>query len=179
MTCMVSFRPMGSKGRYLKKCPKSCWPIRSKETWIKYTPTTLISHVNSHYREKYTFCNIKYFWAAKKIKNWLRPLYRPRTNHTCHQKPNPSREAVPLKGKTRLSIPASSPPVLRALGGWEEETRQQWAQAPSWGHGGERRHGPNCGWYWTYHHWGSTGTTSEYVVWNVVEIFFYGFLNIK
>ncbi len=26
-----------------------------------------------------------------------RPLFRPKTNHTCHQKPNPFRETVPLR----------------------------------------------------------------------------------
>jgi hypothetical protein len=26
---------MGSKGRYLKKSTKPCWPITSKETWVK------------------------------------------------------------------------------------------------------------------------------------------------
>jgi hypothetical protein len=34
-----------------------------------------------------------------------RPLFRPRTNHTCHQKPNPSRETGLLKKeKGELSI---------------------------------------------------------------------------
>jgi hypothetical protein len=28
------------------------------------------------------------------------PLFRPRTNHKCHQKPNPSRETVPLMLET-------------------------------------------------------------------------------
>ncbi len=32
-----------SKVRYLKKSPKPCWPIRSKETWTKHTPTTLLN----------------------------------------------------------------------------------------------------------------------------------------
>ncbi len=35
-------QPMGSKGRYLKKCPEPCWPIRSKEAWMKYTLITLL-----------------------------------------------------------------------------------------------------------------------------------------
>ncbi len=51
-------QPMVSNGRYRKKSTKSCWPIRSKETCIKFVhaaniikPTqTLIN------REKYTFC---------------------------------------------------------------------------------------------------------------------------
>ncbi len=37
---------MVSKGWYLKKCPKPCWPIRSKESWTKYTRLTLLSHIN-------------------------------------------------------------------------------------------------------------------------------------
>ncbi len=34
----------------------------------------------------------------------LRPLFRPRINHTCHQKPNPSREKVPLTAFLLLFI---------------------------------------------------------------------------
>ncbi len=34
---------MGCNGRYLKKSTKCCWPIRSKETSVKYTPLTLLS----------------------------------------------------------------------------------------------------------------------------------------
>ncbi len=49
---------------------------------IKPTPT----RIN---REKYTFCIIKSFGAAQKFKNWPRPLFRPWTDHACHQKPVP------------------------------------------------------------------------------------------
>ncbi len=34
--------------------------------------------------------------APKKLKNWLRPLFRSRTDNACHQRPNPSCETVPL-----------------------------------------------------------------------------------
>jgi hypothetical protein len=40
--------------------------------------------------------------APKKFKNWPRPLFKPITNHTCHQKPNPSRETVPLSFDYRV-----------------------------------------------------------------------------
>jgi hypothetical protein len=33
--------------------------------------------------------------APKKFKTWPCPLFRPKTNHTCHPKPNPSHETVP------------------------------------------------------------------------------------
>ena len=36
-------QPLGSQVRYLKKCPKSGWPIRIKETWTYYMPLTLLS----------------------------------------------------------------------------------------------------------------------------------------
>ncbi len=52
-------QPMGSKGRYLKKCPKPCRPSRSKETWTKYTPETLSPTQTRNNHEKYTFCAIK------------------------------------------------------------------------------------------------------------------------
>jgi hypothetical protein len=38
-TICTVVQPMESKGRCLKKCPIPSWPIRSKETWTKYTPT--------------------------------------------------------------------------------------------------------------------------------------------
>ncbi len=38
-------QPVGSKGQYLKKCSKHCWPIKSKETWTKYT---LHAHIIKH-----------------------------------------------------------------------------------------------------------------------------------
>ncbi len=44
--------------------------------------------------------NYKIIGAHKKCKKWPRLLLRPKTNqsnHTCHQKPNPSRQTVPLK----------------------------------------------------------------------------------
>jgi hypothetical protein len=38
----------------------------------------------------------KILGAPKKFKKWPCPLFRPKTNHTCHQKQNPSRKTVPL-----------------------------------------------------------------------------------
>jgi hypothetical protein len=32
----------------------------------------------------------------KNVKNWPRPLFRPRTDHACHKKLNPSLETVPF-----------------------------------------------------------------------------------
>jgi hypothetical protein len=39
----------------------------------------------------------KIIGAPKNFNKWPRPLFRPKTNLTCHQKPNPSRETVALK----------------------------------------------------------------------------------
>jgi hypothetical protein len=50
-------------------------------------------------REKKHFLHYKSIGATKNVKNWSRPLFRPRTDHAYHQKPNPSREAVPLIGR--------------------------------------------------------------------------------
>ncbi len=36
------------------------------------------------------------YTPPKRISKWPRPLFRPTTNHTCHQNPNPCRETVPL-----------------------------------------------------------------------------------
>jgi hypothetical protein len=42
------------------------------------------------------FLQYKIFGAPKKFKKCSRPLHRPKTNHSCHQKPTPSRKTVPL-----------------------------------------------------------------------------------
>jgi hypothetical protein len=52
-------------------------------------------------RDKYNICVRKSLEHLKKIKNWPRPLVRPRTDHACHQKPNSSR-AVFRKTKGEL-----------------------------------------------------------------------------
>jgi hypothetical protein len=45
------------------------------------------------------FLRYKIIRAPKKFKKWPRPLFRPRTNNTRHQKPSPSRE-TDLKWRT-------------------------------------------------------------------------------
>ncbi len=52
----------------------------------------------------------KIFGANKKFKKWPRPLIGPRTNNTCHQKPDPSRETVPLK-REQNHLYFSLPPI--------------------------------------------------------------------
>jgi hypothetical protein len=50
-----------------------------------------------NYREKYTFCVIKSLEHLKNFKTGRIPfLVLELHDHACHQKPNPSREAVPL-----------------------------------------------------------------------------------
>ncbi len=49
-------------------------------------------------REKYTFCVKKSLAHLKNLKNGCFPYVDLElTNHTCHEKPNPSRETVPLR----------------------------------------------------------------------------------
>ncbi len=52
-------------------------------------------------REKYTL-RCKIIGAPKKFKNWPRPLFRPRTDHACPQKPNPCRKMLPLKERRHV-----------------------------------------------------------------------------
>jgi len=75
-------QPMGSKGRYLKKSTKRCRPIRSKETWIKYTLLTLLSQRKLALNAKNTLLRYKSFEQLKNLKkNWPPPLFRPRTDN--------------------------------------------------------------------------------------------------
>ncbi len=86
-------QPMGSKGRYQIKCPKPCWLIKSNETWTKYHIRTLLSQREIALTARNTL--FAFIGAPTKFKNWPRPLFGPRTDQACHQKPNPSRETVP------------------------------------------------------------------------------------
>jgi hypothetical protein len=67
-----------------------------------YTPLLIIGNdKNNQLARKPTlrephFLRYKIIGALKKFKKLPRPLFSPKTNHTCHQKPNPSRETVPL-----------------------------------------------------------------------------------
>jgi hypothetical protein len=49
------------------------------------------------YREKYTFCIIKSLEHLKNLKTGRVPYLGLELAHACLQKPNPSREAVPLQ----------------------------------------------------------------------------------
>jgi hypothetical protein len=57
---------------------------------------TLLSQRKLALTARNTLLLQKIIVAPKKFKKWPRPLFRPKTNHTCRQKPNPSRVTVPL-----------------------------------------------------------------------------------
>jgi hypothetical protein len=82
-----------------RNVPNLAHPIRTKETWTKYTPLTLLSQRKLALSARNTLLHCKIIGAPKKLKKWLRTLFRPRTNHTCYQKQNPFRYiyTVPLK----------------------------------------------------------------------------------
>jgi hypothetical protein len=44
------------------------------------------------------------FLCGEKLKKWPSPLFSAKTNHTCYQKPNLSRETVPLRVKEKITI---------------------------------------------------------------------------
>jgi hypothetical protein len=61
-------------------------------------PLTLFSQLELALTARNTLLLIQSLEHLKHFKNaWLRPLFRPRTNHTYHQKPNQSPETVPLR----------------------------------------------------------------------------------
>jgi hypothetical protein len=74
-TCMVSLRP-------------------------KQMPVSLLNFLLSQRKlvltAKIHFLRYRIIGAPTKLKKkWPRSLFRPRSNPTCNQKPNPSRERVP------------------------------------------------------------------------------------
>jgi hypothetical protein len=56
----TTLQPLGSKGRYLKKCPKPWW-------------LTLLSQQNLALTARNTLFALKIIVAAKKFKKWPRP----------------------------------------------------------------------------------------------------------
>ncbi len=81
------------------KCSKPCWPLLTNKKQVNLDSihvSNIIKPMQTPInRVKYCFC-VKKSLEHLKIENWSRPLFRPRTYHACHQKPNPSREIVPL-----------------------------------------------------------------------------------
>ncbi len=66
-------------------------------------PLTLLSQRKVALTERKTLLSYKIIGAPKQFKKWPHPLLRPRTDHACPQKPNPSRETVPLKSQDSLN----------------------------------------------------------------------------
>jgi hypothetical protein len=62
-----------------------------------------------------TLLRYKIIGTTNKFKKWPRPLFRPKTNHPCNQKPNPPRETVPLNYQGR-----EVPPDLEGFGETDE-----------------------------------------------------------
>ncbi len=63
--------------------------------------------------EKLSSQSYKITGAPKRFQKWPCPLFRPNTNHTCHQKPNPSRETVPLIPARAKHVPSNKPNVMQ------------------------------------------------------------------
>ncbi len=101
-------------------------PIRSKETWTKNTPLTLLSQRKLSLAVRNTLCVIKSLEHLKKFKKWPCPLFRPRTNYTCYQKPNPSREKVHLTVCAFVFVP-THPRETRELVFWGRTLVFSWA----------------------------------------------------
>ncbi len=68
----------------------------SRNDKIKQLTITKPCNINSHYPREIYFLQYKINGAPKIFKNLPRPIFRPKTSYTCHQKPNPSRETVTL-----------------------------------------------------------------------------------
>jgi hypothetical protein len=64
---------------------------------------TYISQRKLAFTERNTLFALLIIEAPQKFKKWPRPLIRPKTTQTCHQKPNPSRETVPLMFRVYFS----------------------------------------------------------------------------
>jgi hypothetical protein len=89
MTELISFDVNG--------CPKGTVPgDRLKQFWEKFTELGLTKDAADFKFKLALTARNALFGAPKKFKNWPRPLFRPRIDHACPQKPNPSRETVPL-----------------------------------------------------------------------------------
>jgi hypothetical protein len=75
----------------------------------------LTSNVNSLEPREVHFLQYKIIGANKTFKKMAPSSIRPKTNHTCHQKPSTSHETAPLKGKDKKII--FSPELFSLLAG--------------------------------------------------------------
>jgi hypothetical protein len=80
----------GKQGLIRDEMSQTLLTNKKQGTW---TPLTLLNQR----KLAFTFCVIKSLEPIKKLKKLPRTLFRPKTNHTCHQRPNISRERFSLK----------------------------------------------------------------------------------
>jgi hypothetical protein len=71
-------------------------PTNKKQGKCKETIVTVLNQRDS-LTARNTLLHYKIIWASKKFKKWPRPLFMLKTDHAFPQKPDPSRETIPLK----------------------------------------------------------------------------------
>ncbi len=89
---------MGSKGQYLKEIYQTLLTNKKQGNLDYVHATNIFSQRKLALTARntlFTFIQYKIIGATKKFKKRALPA-KLTTNHTCHQKPNPSRETVPL-----------------------------------------------------------------------------------
>jgi hypothetical protein len=118
MTCMAGFKPKRRTGPFLNFLgsptifiAKSVFlSVNASLRWLNNGSCIFLSFLLIRSGVPYNCVLIKVDWLAACIalrivgvvfKKWPCPPVRPRTNHPCHQKPNPSREIIPLRDEMR------------------------------------------------------------------------------
>jgi hypothetical protein len=68
------------------------WPTQRQPLLVQYMQQAYLLFIKLLYTPLVISGNDKnkQLTLLKNVKKWHRPLFRPKTNHTCHQKPNPS-----------------------------------------------------------------------------------------
>ncbi len=132
-TIYTVLQQMGSKDRYLKKCPKHRWPIRIKETCTKYTPLTLLSQRKLALTARIHFLayTVKSLKQLKNLKNGL--VHCLGLELTIHVIKNPSRETVPLNSPRLSCRPVDRQRAKWAPGsGWARHSRPDCSGPSPW-----------------------------------------------
>jgi hypothetical protein len=93
----ANITPTPEENDQYSAAPSTLFEIQaaSQSTFIMNNYTSLeISGIDKNTQQ----LRHKIIREPKTFKRLTGPLFRPKTNHICHQKPNPSRETVPSTG---------------------------------------------------------------------------------
>ncbi len=92
----------GKKGPIPEEMSQTLLTNKKQGNWDM--PQTLLIQQKLALTARNTLYALYNHWSSLKTKKIASPLCRPRNKNTCHQKPNPSHETIPLKNMFSVYI---------------------------------------------------------------------------